>query len=453
MTGVVANFRPGPVTRGLVVSAATAAAVTLPAILMFSWLAQSVDMTNVAMLPSIAIGLSMAFVVLAIPATAWAWIVAQVGNQPARPIIRTTLRVALPTFAVVGIAVDLSQFFIDYVWLWHRLAVHGLFALSFAVGMAVFLGIVTWRVTRVMTQVDEPASVLNPGRISQRVALATGLGVVAGALIALPLDWAVVAGMGRQMLAPLYLVLATGTCAGGFAFGVSLSHFDRLRQRGESNQRAGSIDTALPRRRRSSMNSVSRLAVLVLAGTIFMTFASIPDGPIGLWVAILVGVAWFAWKVTGNLWPAVARGAAGGAVAGVLILAPGWRAAMRIVSIMEPTSQSVFSISGTLGVIAGAGVLIGGVMGIIGALIGLAAESRSRRAMGTILGALVTGFLVVHPDLGQEFAHRGGGLWINLLLFGVVAISYGLLAMAVTHRIGRRPQPQPQARRSTLPTQ
>lgn len=220
MTGVAATPRSGPVMQTLVVAATTAAAVTLSAIFIFSFLSRLVDMTNVAPLPSIALGLSMAFVVLAPPAAGWGWVVAQVADQAAWPIIRTTIRVALPTFAVVGIAVDFSQFFIGYVWQWHHLAVHGLFALSFAVGMAAFLGIVTWRVARVIAgNTNAPGTNLNPRHLALHVALATGLGVMAGALLALPLDWAVVRGMGRQMLAPLYLVLATGTCAGGVVFG------------------------------------------------------------------------------------------------------------------------------------------------------------------------------------------------------------------------------------------
>ncbi|HEX6222643.1 MAG TPA: hypothetical protein VF115_16255 [Acidimicrobiia bacterium] len=228
MTGVAATAGPGPMMQALIVAATTAAAATLPSILMFSWLSQLVDMTNVAPLPSIAIGLSMAFVVLALPAAGWGWVVAQVADQAAWPIIRTTLRVAPPTFAVVGVAVDFSQFFIDYVWRWHRLAVHGLFALSFAVGMAIFLGMVTWRVARVLTpNTEEARSHPIPGRVGKRVALATGLGVIVGAVLSLPLGWAVVGGMGRQMLAPLYLVLATATCTGGFVFGRSLAQLER----------------------------------------------------------------------------------------------------------------------------------------------------------------------------------------------------------------------------------
>lgn len=212
--------------QALIVAATTAAAATLPSILMFSWLSQLVDMTNVAPLPSIALGLSLAFVVLAPPAAGWGWVVAHVADQAAWPIIRTTLRVALPTFAVVGIAVDFSQFFIDYVWQLHHLAVHGLFALSFAVGMPAFLGVVTWRIARIITQnTNAPGTKVNAGHLALHVALATGVGVIAGALLALPLDWVVVRGMGRRMLAPLYLVLATGTCAGGFVFGRWLTHF------------------------------------------------------------------------------------------------------------------------------------------------------------------------------------------------------------------------------------
>lgn len=228
MTGVVATPRSGPVMQTLAVAATTAAAVTLSAIFIFSFLSQLVDMTNVAPLPSIALGLSMAFVVLAPPAAGWGWVVAQVADQAAWPIIRTTIRVALPTFAVVGIAVDFSQFFIGYVWQWHRLAVHGLFALSFAAGMAAFLGIVTWRVARVIAgDTDETEATSCPGRVGQCVAISTGLGVIAGAVLALPVDWAVVGGMGRQMLTPLYLVLATGTCAGGVVFGRWLAQSSR----------------------------------------------------------------------------------------------------------------------------------------------------------------------------------------------------------------------------------
>ena len=210
----------------VVVAAVTCMTVTLTAMFGFSWaIPNGPDMTNLGPLPSIAIGLSMAFPVLSLPAMGWAWTVGQLANEPSRPIIFTTLRVALPMFAVVGIAVDLSQLFIDHIWQWHDLAVHALFALAFAAGMAVFLGVVTWRVAPVVTQHSNgPVATSNPGSIGLNVGWATALGVVAGALLALPLDWAVVRGMGREMLAPLYLVLATGTFAGGFQFGRSLSH-------------------------------------------------------------------------------------------------------------------------------------------------------------------------------------------------------------------------------------
>jgi hypothetical protein len=45
----------------------------------------------------------MAFVVVSLPAMGWAWTVGKFANEPLRPIILTTLRVALPTFAVVGL--------------------------------------------------------------------------------------------------------------------------------------------------------------------------------------------------------------------------------------------------------------------------------------------------------------------------------------------------------------
>jgi len=208
----------------LVVGVTTAAAVTFPAVFMFSWFVPAVGRIDVPLAMRVVIGLSIALVALAGPAAVWSATVARVAGRVAWPVTRTTLRVALPMLVLVGLAVDSSQFLTNHIRRWHRLAVHGLFALAFAIGMAAFLGVVSWRVARVIpSPADAPGSVPTAAAVGRRVATATGLGVVAGAILALPLGWAVVVGMGHRMLEPLYLVLATGTLSGGLVLGGHLA--------------------------------------------------------------------------------------------------------------------------------------------------------------------------------------------------------------------------------------
>ncbi len=205
--------RTGPVRTALLGALVTTTAVTLPLWVAFTVLSDVVDLSGTSIWLSVLLGVSLLVALLAGPAAAWGWGMARLAGAPARPVIRVALRTGLGLAILVGIGVDLSQLLIDTVWRSHRLAVHGLFAAAFAIGMAVFLGRVAARTAGVLP--DGPPT----GTTGRVVAAATALGVLLGALVAIPLDWVVVVGMGPRMLLPLYLVLVTGSAAGGAALG------------------------------------------------------------------------------------------------------------------------------------------------------------------------------------------------------------------------------------------
>jgi hypothetical protein len=209
---VTAARGPWAAAAGLAIT--TAAAITLPlvALLAGPW----------ARLPStvtpglVAYRAAVAHLVLAGVAVLWGVGVVRVvrpaPDRPSRVLLaaaRTGVLLALPT----AFAIDVTQLLLGVVDPWHRRAVHGLFTLAFAGGLAAFLGIVSWRVARALTRDGrDPARLAGVGR---RVALATAAGVVAGSALALAIDWPVHRPMGREMLHPLYLVMVTGGAAGG----------------------------------------------------------------------------------------------------------------------------------------------------------------------------------------------------------------------------------------------
>jgi hypothetical protein len=219
------RFRLAAVT--LVVAVVTVLAVMVPLWLMLSWLFVAIDLGGHPTWISVGLGVTMMAALLALPAAAWGATVAYVVGVDGAPVVRRAIRTGVLTAIPVGIGIDLSQLFIDMVWTWGRLAVHTLFALAFAGGLAVFLGVVTSRVLRIVVAQD--ADVRAPPGVSGAVALATALGVALGAAAAIPMDWVVVPFMGRRMLLPLYLVVATGMATGGATFGWHLARIGRVR--------------------------------------------------------------------------------------------------------------------------------------------------------------------------------------------------------------------------------
>ncbi len=153
---------------------------------------------------------------------------------------------------------------------------------------------------------------------------------------------------------------------------------------------------------------------------------------------LLVVAAALAWWLTDGFWKTVAFGLAGGVIAGLLIMGPGFRVAMRVVAIMDPIRTPEFSVGGTGFIIVGIGGILGGVMGILGNLIRKAAAIASAVVAGVVLGAFEMTILLIDSGLREEFFELGGGPWVNIPMFAVFAFGYGIAAMTIADRLDHR---------------
>lgn len=184
------------------------------------------------------------------------------------------------------------------------------------------------------------------------------------------------------------------------------------------------------------MTSAVRLARVAVAASILLAMQEIPEWRTAL---VIVGLTVaIAWRVTPDFWRLVRIGGTGGALAGLAVLGPGWRVSMRVVAIVDRYESPEFSLGGTALVIA-IGALIGGLIGVVGHLLRQVANLRSPFLSAATLGLLTVGSLV--GRFSSDLSNLGAGLWINLILFGVVAILYGLVAVVLTDRLAGRVAP------------
>lgn len=172
-----------------------------------------------------------------------------------------------------------------------------------------------------------------------------------------------------------------------------------------------------------------------------------PLSPVGgaaefLLIAVLVFCVWrvplFGWNML--------KGGAGGAVAGVVVLGPGLRLAMRTVAIADPVRETEFTIGGTLFVVIGLGLVFGAISGSyfvpVGRMLGLWG---AKLAILPMVGILM--FLLRDSVLRSELTDLGFGAWMNVPMFSAIAFAYGWAALRFVDRIergsARRPSIEP----------
>lgn len=153
-------------------------------------------------------------------------------------------------------------------------------------------------------------------------------------------------------------------------------------------------------------------------------------GPIALIVLVLVVLA--AWRYLPGFWRTSGVGLISGAVAGALILGPGFRLAMRVVAIFD-IRRVEFTLGGTLFIILGIGVMVGGMFGIAAVFVRTGLRWPGRLTAGVMTVALV-GLLLLDPSLRSEFLELGAGPWLNIPMFTAVTFGYGLFANKLIDR-------------------
>ena len=145
------------------------------------------------------------------------------------------------------------------------------------------------------------------------------------------------------------------------------------------------------------------------------------------------------WSVPG-WWRTLLYGAIGGLAAGIVVLAPGFRLAMRLVAILDPNRVTELTTEGTLFVFLAVGGLLGVSVGVLGAVGRLGWSIGAARAW--ILPAfLVMLTLLVNDGLRAELFELGAGPWVNIPMFAVVSSGYGWLAMRIVARLESRRTP------------
>jgi hypothetical protein len=179
----------------------------------------------------------------------------------------------------------------------------------------------------------------------------------------------------------------------------------------------------------------SPLGALLFIATIPLAMSGVFDA-IGSFALLAIGIG-AGWVLISGFWPRLLHGAVGGVVAGLLVLGPGLRLAMRVVAVLDPVRSPEFTIDGTLFVLLGVGVIVGGIFGIIGNIAhrGLGIPAR---ASGLIPALLVLVIIALDTELRNEIVELGAGPWVNIPMFTAVALAYGATWRRVVTRLERR---------------
>jgi hypothetical protein len=150
----------------------------------------------------------------------------------------------------------------------------------------------------------------------------------------------------------------------------------------------------------------------------------------------LIGIG-AAWLLIPGFWRTLLHGAIGGLIAGLLVLGPGLRIAMRVVAIFDPIRSPEFTVGGTLLIIVGIGGMMGGIFGLFGNV------ARRGFGIGPHGAGLVPALLVIlmiglDTELRGEIVELGAGPWLNIPMFAAAALGYGALWNRVVIRLEMR---------------
>jgi hypothetical protein len=159
-------------------------------------------------------------------------------------------------------------------------------------------------------------------------------------------------------------------------------------------------------------------------------------GPFWSLAALVTGIG-AGWLLVPGFWRSSLDGAIGGVIAGLLVLGPGLRIAMRVVAIIDPVRSPEFTIGGTMFIMIGVGVIMGGIFGVIGNIARSALGIRSGWA-GVVPAVLVMLMIGLDSELRSEIVELGAGPWLNIPMFGAVAVGYGAVWTRVVDRLEMR---------------
>lgn len=171
--------------------------------------------------------------------------------------------------------------------------------------------------------------------------------------------------------------------------------------------------------RRAAVLAGASVPAAILVGDLLL-------GPIGA-LAIVGGGLAIGWKYVPDFWRTLFRAAIAGGLAGILVLGPGYRLAMRIVAILDESMTPEFTIGGTMFLIVGIGAMFGGITATWVTLITKTYAARRAVAV-TVLTVVVIGTLFVDSEVFRELTELGLGPVLNVPMFLGVTVGWAWLA-------------------------
>jgi hypothetical protein len=189
------------------------------------------------------------------------------------------------------------------------------------------------------------------------------------------------------------------------------------------------------------MNTAEKLGTVGSASAVVLALLAFGSGlgPIAA-LPLLVGGLVIGWRRVPGFWRTVLAGIVGGAVAGLVILGPGLRLAMRVVAILDPETAPEFTWSGTIGIVLFVGGISGALLGLMSALM---RRLITPGVVATVVTVVFMGLLLAGEDLRTELMELGAGPWVNLPMFTAVVASFALVMLRLIGRFERTPDHVP----------
>lgn len=174
--------------------------------------------------------------------------------------------------------------------------------------------------------------------------------------------------------------------------------------------------------------ATERLILVGIVAAVVLTRTSLV--PLAGEILMLTGVG-LAWWLVPRFWRSVLFGAIAGVVSGVLVLGVGLRVAMRVVAILDPFRVPEFTFGGTMFILIGIGGIFGGILGILTNLARRGFRLRTVFTSAVLPAAGAISLLLADDEIRRELFDLGAGAWVNIPMFSVVSILFGVAVAAV----------------------
>lgn len=178
-----------------------------------------------------------------------------------------------------------------------------------------------------------------------------------------------------------------------------------------------------------------RTATIAFGLVAWLAFVPLFAGIAGLaGLAVILVAVVVAMRAVPGFWRLLAGSLAAGAIAGLVVLGPGLRLAMRVVAIVDPLRAPEFTLGGTVFLVVFLGVILGGILGL--STIFLREGLGWNRSAVSVLGAVaVLGIILTSPELRSELLELGLGALMNIPMFGLVGFLHGMALQVVFDRM------------------